>query len=198
MLIERQLPLQIGELQRAATPVVGKLIADPSAALADFIYERLAGSLREQGFSAQQVDAVLALRPPRLADVARRLEAVRSFAALSEAPALAAANKRIGNILKKAPEAQARVNDALLKVDAEQALHARMREVLPRAESQLAGGDYTGSLQTLAALREPVDAFFDGVMVNAEQADLRLNRLGLLATLHRAMNQVADLSRLAS
>jgi len=73
-----------------------------------------------------------------------------------------------------------------------------MKDIVPRAQSQFDGGDHTGSLQTLAALRAPVDAFFDGVMVNADQTDLRLNRLGLLATLHRAMNRVADLSRLAA
>jgi len=166
--------------------------------LQDFIYDRLAGSLREQGYSAQEVDAVLALRPQRLGDVPKRLAAVRAFAALPEAPALAAANKRISNILKKAPDVDAHVSEILLQEPAEKALYAAMRDVAPKAETQLAAGDYTGSLQTLAALRAPVDAFFDGVMVNAEQLDLRLNRQGLLKTLHDAMNRVADLSRLAS
>jgi glycyl-tRNA synthetase beta chain len=154
--------------------------------------------LREQGYSAQEIDAVLALRPQRLGDVAKRLAAVRAFAALPEAPALAAANKRIGNILKKAEgPVDPHVSEVLLREDAEKALHATMGQVGPRAGAQFEAGDYTGSLQTLAALRGPVDAFFDGVMVNAEQLDLRLNRLGLLATLHQAMNRVADLSRLA-
>jgi glycyl-tRNA synthetase beta chain len=145
------------------------------------------------------VDAVLALRPQRLGDVAKRLAAVRAFAALPEAPALAAANKRIGNILKKADGAvDPHVSEVLLKEPAEQALYEAMKGVAPKARTQFESGDYTSSLQTLAALRAPVDSFFDGVMVNAEQADLRLNRLGLLATLHQAMNRVADLSRLAS
>ncbi|MDB5915553.1 MAG: glyS, partial [Ramlibacter sp.] len=129
---------------------------------------------------------------------AKRLAAVRAFAALPEAPALAAANKRIGNILKKAERADPHVNESLLKEEAEKALFAATQKIAPQARSQFEAGDYTGSLQTLAALRAPVDAFFDGVMVNAEEADLRLNRLGLLATLHQAMNQVADLSRLAT
>ena len=163
-----------------------------------FIYDRLAGSLREQGYSAQEVDAVLALRPPRLGDVTKRLEAVRAFAALPEAPALAAANKRISNILKKAGEVDAHVSEVLLKEPAEVALNAALKEVVPRANSQFDAGDYTASLKTLAALRAPVDAFFDGVMVNAEQMDLRLNRQGLLKMLHDAMNRVADLSRLAA
>ncbi len=166
--------------------------------LLDFIYERLAGSLREQGYSAQQVDAVLALRPQRLGDVPRRLAAVRSFAALPEAPALAAANKRISNILKKVPEVDAHVSEILLLEPAEKSLYAAMQDITPKASAQLAAGDYTASLQTLAALRGPVDAFFDGVMVNAEAIDLRLNRQGLLKTLHDAMNRVADLSRLAT
>ncbi|MFZ2306153.1 MAG: glycine--tRNA ligase subunit beta [Rhodoferax sp.] len=166
--------------------------------LQDFIYDRLAGSLREQGYSAQEVDAVLALRPQRLGDVPKRLAAVRAFAALPEAPALAAANKRISNILKKAPDVDAHVSEILLQEPAEKALFAAMQDVAPKAQAQLAAGDYTASLQTLAALRAPVDAFFDGVMVNAEQLDLRLNRQGLLKTLHDAMNRVADLSRLAA
>jgi glycyl-tRNA synthetase beta chain len=123
---------------------------------------------------------------------------VRAFAALPEAPALAAANKRIGNILKKSPEADAHVSELLLQEPAEKTLHAAMQKVVPVANAQFDAGDYTASLQTLAALREPVDTFFDGVMVNAEQSDLRLNRLGLLMLLHAAMNRVAQLERLAT
>ena len=166
--------------------------------LLNFIYDRFAGSLREQGYSAQEVDAVVALYPQRLGDVAKRLAAVHAFAALPEAPALAAANKRIGNILKKTDGVDAHVSEVLLQEPAEKALHAAMKQVIPQASAKFDAGDYTASLQTLAALREPVDAFFDGVMVNAEQTDLRLNRLGLLATLHQAMNRVADLSKLAT
>jgi glycyl-tRNA synthetase beta chain len=130
--------------------------------------------------------------------VARRLAAVRAFATLPESAALAAANKRIGNILKKAGEVDAHVNPALLQEQAEKNLHVAMGQLLPSSASQFAAGDYTASLQTLAALRAPVDAFFDDVMVNAEQMDLRLNRQGLLKSLHQAMNRVADLSRLAA
>jgi glycyl-tRNA synthetase beta chain len=169
-----------------------------SEAVLEFIYDRLSGGLREQGYSAQEVEAVLALKPQRLSDVAKRLEAVRAFTALPEASALAAANKRIGNVLKKAGEVDAHVNTALFKEDAEQALYAVMQKLLPESESQFKAGDYTASLQTLAALRSPVDAFFDDVMVNAEEMDLRLNRQGLLKCLHLAMNRVADLSALAS
>ena len=180
-----------------------KRVAEENArvALADFIYDRLAGGLREQGYSAQEVDAVLALRPQRLAQVPQFLAAVRAFAALPESPALAAANKRVGNILKKAElegPVDAHVNPALLQEQAEKDLYTALQRFVPEANAQFDAGDYTASLQTLAVLRAPVDAFFDDVMVNAEQLDLRLNRQGLLKTLHEAMNRVADLSRLAS
>jgi len=198
MLADKELPLDLDMLVQTAGQAFGDKIEDASAALLDFIYDRLAGSLREQGYSAQEVDAVLALRPQRLGDVARRLVAVRVFAALPQAQALAAANKRIGNILKKVEEVDAHVSQVLLKEPAEIALFAAMNLVLPQAQTQFEAGDYTDSLQTLAALREPVDAFFDGVMVNAEELDLRLNRQGLLKSLQVAMNRVADLSRLAT
>jgi len=198
MLAERDLPLDLSALLAAATPAFGGKIEDATAQLADFIYDRLAGSLREQGYSAQEVDAVLALRPQRLALVPKQLAAVRAFAALPEAPALAAANKRVTNILKKAGEVDAHVNPELLQEQAEKDLYVALQRFVPEANAQFLAGDYTGSLQTLAVLRAPVDAFFDDVMVNAEQLDLRLNRQGLLKTLHDAMNRVADLSRLAA
>ena len=198
MLIEKDLPLALDALVAVAIPAFGDKISDPARALTDFIYDRLSGSLREQGYSAQEVDAVLALRPQRLGDVPKRLAAVRAFAVLPEAPALAAANKRIGNILKKADEVDAHVSELLLHESAERALFAALQLHQPHAQAQFEAGDYAGALQTLAALRAPVDAFFEGVMVNAEAQDLRLNRLGLLKTLHQAMNQVADLSRLAA
>ena len=198
MLVEKDLRVGLTEVIEGAAPVFGDKIIAASSALLDFMYDRFAGSLREQGYSAQEVDAVLALRPQYLGDVAKRLAAVRVFAALPEAPALAAANKRISNILKKTDGVDAHVSALLLAEPAEIALHAAMNDVLPRADAQFDAGDYTASLQSLSQLRAPVDDFFNGVMVNAEQLDLRLNRLGLLATLHTAMNRVADLSRLAS
>jgi glycyl-tRNA synthetase beta chain len=197
MLMDKDLAVDWRQLLALAVPVFGNKITDPSEALSTFLFDRLAGSLREQGFSAQEVDAVLALHPARLGQVPKLLAAVRAFAALPESPALAAANKRIGNILKKADEVDAHVNPALLKETAEQDLYHAMQRLLPESEALFNAGDYTGALQTLAALRSPVDAFFDDVMVNAEEMDVRLNRQGLLKCLHGAMNRVADLSRLA-
>lgn len=202
MLTELDLALDLSPLLEAAYDAFGATL--PAAqrsqallALTGFIYDRLSGALREQGYSAQEVDAVVAQRPQRLADIAKRLVAVRAFAALPEAPALAAANKRVGNILKKAGAVVASVQPALLQEPAEQALFKAMQTVAPQAQAQFSQGDYTASLQTLAALRAPVDAFFETVMVNAEDAALRQNRQGLLQTLYEAMNQVADLSKLA-
>ena len=197
MLVEKNLPLDLNALLASAVPAFGDKITDAAPQVADFIYDRLAGNLREQGYSAQEVDAVLALRPQRLALVEKQLAAVRALAALPESPALAAANKRVSNILKKAGDVDPHVNPELLQEAAEQDLYAALQRFVPEANAQFEAGDFTASLQTLAVLRVPVDAFFDDVMVNAEQLDLRLNRQGLLKSLHLAMNRVADLSRLA-
>ena len=200
MWIERDLPLDWAELLALARPVFGDQIADPSAALTEFVFERLAGSLREQGFGSHEVDAVLALRPTRLAEVPRRLEAVRAFAALPQAAALAAANKRIGNILKKSAAADAGaapVQPQLLAEPAEQALYVALQATLPQTQAQFEAGDYRAHLLGLAALHGPVDAFFESVLVNADDPAVRANRLALLRTLHRAMNRVAELARLA-
>ncbi|MDR2636773.1 MAG: glycine--tRNA ligase subunit beta [Zoogloeaceae bacterium] len=167
-------------------------------ALAAFIYERLAGLLREQGYTAQEVDAVVSQRPQRLGDIPKRLAAVRAFMKLPEAEALVAANKRVSNILKKVEGAvEARVNAALLAEPAEIALHAALADIVPQADAAFVTGEHAESLHILAALRGPVDAFFDAVLVNAEDPLLRANRQGLLARLHAAMNQVADLAKLA-
>jgi len=199
ILIEKNLPLDLHAVIEAVLPAFGELISNPAEHLLVFFSDRLAVSLREQGYSAQEVDAVLALQPTRLGEVPRRLAAVRAFAALPESTALAAANKRVGNILKKADTAvHAKVDETLLQETAERALYAALQSVAPQAQLAFEQGDYTASLQVLAALRTPVDAFFDSVMVNADDAALKTNRLGLLATLHQAMNQVADLSRLAA
>ena len=195
MLIERDLPLELRWLFGTAKLVDAKVVGQ----LSEFIYERLAGSLREQGYSVLEVEAVVGLRPQRLGDIPKRLAAVRAFAALPEAASLAAANKRVGNILKKAEGmVTPTVDAALLKEPAEVALNQALDTVKAQADAAFERGDYTASLQSLAALRMPVDAFFDAVMVNAEDAALRTNRLGLLATLHQAMNRVADISRLSA
>ncbi|HWK84508.1 MAG TPA: glycine--tRNA ligase subunit beta, partial [Caldimonas sp.] len=198
MLIEVPVPIGLEQLVALAVPVFGVAIKDPSEPLLAFIYERLVGYLREHDHSSQEVEAVLARPPAQLVDVERRLDAVHAFAALPEAASLAAANKRVGNILKKSDgEASEFVDSSLLTEPAEAALHAALMNVEARADLAFRKQDYTASLQALAALKAPIDAFFDAVMVNADDSVLRANRLGLLAKLHAAMNRVADLSKLA-
>ncbi|HSI45088.1 MAG TPA: glycine--tRNA ligase subunit beta [Methylophilus sp.] len=198
MLMETDLPLAFDKLI-AQTLSVFNGNDDVAEAIQAFCFDRLAVNLRDQGASALEVDAVLSLSPTQLAEVPRRLAAVQAFANLPEAPALAAANKRVSNILKKAEgEVKAEVNASLLQEPAEKALHQALANTKPKADQLFETGDYAASLQALAALKAPVDTFFEDVMVNAEDPALKANRLGLLATLHQAMNRVADLSKLAS
>ncbi|RPH46544.1 MAG: glycine--tRNA ligase subunit beta [Burkholderiales bacterium] len=188
--------LELAFAQFSAVPAV----TAATDALHAFVVDRLRGWLRERGHPVADIDAVLAVDADRLDRVLPRLEAIAAFRALPEAQSLAAANKRIGNILRKADGAATGVaiDRSLLVEPAERALDAALAEIAPRAEQRLAALDYAGALTTLAALRAPVDAFFDGVMVNADDARLKGNRLALLEGLHRLMNRVADLSKLAS
>lgn len=190
-------PLSLnGLLELAAgTFPAGKIPADTLAEVRTFIYERYRNQLIND-FDRNAVEAVIALTPP-LHQVAERVRAAAAFAQLPEAASLAAANKRIGNLLKKAEGEIGAVNDAALVEPAEKALAATVAKLRPQAEAQLAVGDFAGSLSTLAQAREPVDAFFADVMVMAEDPAVRANRLALLSQLHGLMNQVADISRLA-
>ncbi len=198
MLIDAKLPLPFDALIELALKQFNG-DADVLAAIKAFCFDRLSVNLRDQGASAQEVDAVLSLEPALLSEIPQRLAAVKTFATLAEAPALAAANKRVGNILRKVEgDVEAKVDDSLLQEPAEQALATALNTTKAEADKLFEAGDYTASLQALATLREPVDAFFDNVMVNADDPALKANRQGLLATLHQAMNRVADLSKLAS
>ena len=200
LLIEKDLPLQFYELNEITENAFPEgMLENDWLVLEEFFKDRLRSYLKDWGYSAPEVEAALhAQGMTTWSDLKIRLQAVHAFAALPESPALAAANKRIGNILKKAGEVDAHVNPALLQEEAEKNLYAALQKLLPESQAQFQAGDYTASLQTLAAMRSPVDAFFDEVMVNAEEIGLRMNRLGLLKSLHLAMNRVADLSRLPS
>lgn len=199
MLDEKQLPLRLDMLLTESARTFGSRITDPLPALTDFIFDRMASSLREQGYSAQEVDAVLALRPQRLAEVKERLEAVRAFRAMPESESLAAANKRIRNILKKCGETSFGPPDVtLFAEEAEKALFMAMHAITPEVQALLANEDYTDALGRLASLRAAVDRFFDEVMVMTEEPLLRRNRLALLHALAELMNGVADISRLAA
>ena len=160
--------------------------------------DRLRGLLRERGFAQDAVEAVVAPAPDRLDDIVERLDAVKAFAALPEAESLAAANKRITNILKKNEGAVGEVQAALLAEAAEQRLYGAMTDTRTAVDKAFASGDFAATLKALAALRDDVDAFFNDVMVMAEDAALRTNRLALLGALHAMMNRVADISKLAA
>jgi glycyl-tRNA synthetase beta chain len=186
ILVERRLPLSLPELVKP----------DVYA----FILERFAGYLKDQGYSTLQVDSVLSQSPPRLDLVPQQLEAVKAFQSLPEAESLAAANKRVANILRQAaakgesfgiPERKA------LKEAAEISLFDALQKATSSANQCYERGDYAGYLKTFAVLKAPVDTFFDKVMVMDEQKALRQNRLALLADLRKAMNRVADISKLA-
>jgi glycyl-tRNA synthetase beta chain len=200
MLIEKELPLRLFDLVNIAfSAFPSGLLGQAHTDVEMFMFERLSGVMREQGYSANEVDAVLSQNPTAIDLVPKQLEAVRAFSGLPEAPALAAANKRVGNILKKAEGGVGDAADpARFVEDAEKALFAALGEIAPQADAAFEAGDYTTSLQKLAALKTPVDAFFDNVMVNADDPALKANRLALLNQLHRTMNRVADLSRLAA
>jgi glycyl-tRNA synthetase beta chain len=172
---------------------------NPLSDVQDFIYERLSGLLREGGFTALEIDSVLALRPQHLHDTLTRLDAVRAFTALPEAAALAAANKRVANILKKSVDIGILEADRrLMSESAEVALADALADIAPKAETAYESGDYKHALLILAGLKEPVDSFFDHVMVNVDDEAVRNNRLALLIQLRAAMNRVAVLSRLAA
>jgi len=199
MLVERALPLELAQLVSIAFAAFPSTHGQAHAELNTFLRERLVGYLRDAGYPVQDVEAVIEAQPAQWAEFPRRLDAVRAFKGLPESQPLAAANKRVGNILKKSEAQVAPIADAaLLQEPAERSLHAALLAVAPRSEAAFAAGDYAASLQALAALKAPVDAFFDSVMVNADDPALRANRLGLLAQLHAAMNRVADLSKLAA
>ena len=199
LLIERELTIQTQQLMQFATGVFEGLASAANTDIEFFLRDRMAVMFRDQGYSAAEVSAVLESGvPAQIWLVPKRLAAVRAFVALPEAVSLAAANKRVGNILKKATEVRAGVDPDALKEPAEVSLHKALQDIQPVADAAFDRSDYSSSLQVLAALRAPVDDFFDKVMVNAEDPKIRANRLGLLQTLHDAMNRVADLSKLAT
>ena len=198
ILAEHGLPLDLLEVLQAsaaryARPGIEKVPAEVHA----FALERLRSYLRERDFAVDEIEAVLAEQPRRIDLVLPRLEAVRSFRRLPEAEALAAANKRIGNILKKAEAVGDTVDPASLVESEEKKLFATLAQLQPEVETQLESGRFAAALKSLAGLRGDVDAFFDRVLVNAEDPRVRANRLALLSRLARLMNRVADISKLA-
>lgn len=199
MLVEKALPLDLQQIVGAAFALFADLstVKQAPADVVAFMQDRLRGYLRDRGYAANAIEAVLGLGAGRIDNVIARLDAVRAFAALPEAASLSAANKRVTNILKKLDGDLGTVKAELLVEPAERALYAALLDAQPQADALFEQGQLAESLQRLAALREPVDAFFDGVMVMADDLALRANRIAMLAQMHRLMNRVADLARLA-
>jgi glycyl-tRNA synthetase beta chain len=199
MLMERYLPLDLMALLELAQAGFDKeqLAASTAVDVFQFMQERLRVYLKERGAMQDEVESVVVQAPTRIDRVPARLAAVAEFRKLDEAKSLAAANKRIGNILKKAGAVGDRVDAALIQAGAEADLHAAVQAVTPDVEAALASLDYTAALTRLAGVRAAVDRFFDEVMVMVDEPLLRANRLALLATLARTMNCVADISELS-
>ncbi|MHB1299908.1 MAG: glycine--tRNA ligase subunit beta [Burkholderiales bacterium] len=202
ILIETPVPLHLNQLVNTAFSAFPKsILGDAHTDLELFIFERLRGYLKDAGYTSNEVESVVCMMPVRLDIVPGQLSAVRAFYALPEAESLAAANKRVMNILKQAEakgEAFINAEEGKLEEPAEKALFHALEKISPQASTCFEKGDYSGYLKAFAALKTPVDAFFDSVMVNCEDPALRANRLALLRDLRQAMNRVADLSRLAS
>jgi glycyl-tRNA synthetase beta chain len=200
ILVEQRLPLDLAELLHAAHAAYARGdVKDAAAELHAFVLERLRSALRDRDYAADEIESVLAAEPTRLDLVVPRLEAVRAFRRLPEAGSLAAANKRIRNILRKSEEVErGAVDPGLFREDAERALHKALARIRSDVERRAAAREYAESLRLLAEVRPQVDKFFDEVLVNAEDPALRRNRLRLLDELGHILNQVADISKLAA
>ena len=197
-LIERQLDLDLQTLIALAADGLKDKVdtGDAGADVFAFMLERLRAYYLDRGVSADVFDAVCALQPSRPLDFDKRVKAVQAFRQLPQAEALAAANKRVSNILKKSDVAETRVQAALFEEEAEKALYQQLETLLQDVAPLFDNGDYEAALSTLAALREPIDSFFDSVMVNAEDEKLKANRIALLRKMHNLFMRAADLSRL--
>ncbi|HMJ48954.1 MAG TPA: glycine--tRNA ligase subunit beta, partial [Burkholderiales bacterium] len=199
ILIERDLPLSLHDLSNAAFAGYGGRVADVRTDLESFIFERLAGFLKDHGYSALEVASVIDRRQVGINQSLRVIEAVHAFNSLPEAQSLAAANKRVVNILKQAEargESLASLDESWLQEPAERELFEALNVTSRQADSLLKQRDYTGYLKSFAVLKSPVDAFFDRVMVMVDSPELRHNRLALLADLREKMNRIADISKL--
>lgn len=197
LIIENNLDVTIEALVNSALHAYGALITDPNKTRSDavaFLEGRYRAKYEDQGVQVDVIQAVQAMSPASPLDFDKRVNAVNHFRNLPEAAALAAANKRVANILAKEAAPEGSVVEANLVEDAEKALFAELAKITPVVEPLFAAKDYTAALSALAALRVPVDAFFDGVMVMADDAELKANRLRMLAQLRDLFTKVADIS----
>jgi glycyl-tRNA synthetase beta chain len=198
IVIEKKLPLSLNDLVNVAFSHQPVNIKQAHVELTEFVFDRLNGYLRECGYTGQEIDTVLPARPGTLAEIPVVLNAVKEFQRLPESADLAAANKRIVNIIRKAGAENNNPDMNVLVEPAERALFEAMQALRPEVEARFQARDYTAALQLLARLKQPVDAFFEKVMVMAEDVRVRDNRLALLGDLKALMNRVADISKLAA
>jgi len=197
LVTENNLDVSIEELIKLALAAYGDVLKDHNKTLADavaFLEGRYRAKYEDQGVAVDVIQAVQALSPKSPLDFDKRVTAVNHFRSLPEAAALAAANKRVANILAKEAAPTGEIVESKLVEDAEKALYAEIQNILPVVQPLLAAKDYTEALSKLAALRAPIDAFFDGVMVMADDSDLKANRLRILAQLRELFTSVADIS----
>ncbi|MGV6987559.1 glycine--tRNA ligase subunit beta [Testudinibacter sp. P80/BLE/0925] len=199
IIVEKKLPLDLQTLVQSAVELYGDKLTNANVVtdVVDFMLGRFRAWYQDEGFSVDVIQAVLARRPTKPADFDKRVRAVAHFRTLDSAEALAAANKRVSNILAKVEgELPNSVNRTLCQDPAETALADQVAELQQKLQPLFANGDYQTALEQLAALRRPIDNFFDNVMVNAEDPALRHNRLALLHNLRELFLQVADISLL--
>ena len=198
IIVEKNLPLDLEDLVKKSAALFGDKLTNSNvvADVVDFMLGRFRAWYQDEGIAVDVIQAVLARRPTRPADFDARVRAVSHFRTLDSAEALAAANKRVANILAKAEGNIGAIDVALCVEPAEQVLAQSVLSLAKEVQPLIAQGEYTAVLDKLAGLRQPVDNFFDNVMVNAEDAKLRQNRLAILNTLQGLFLQVADISLL--
>ena len=196
IIVEKNLPLDLEDLVKKSTALFGDKLTNQNVVtdVVDFMLGRFRAWYQDEGIAVDVIQAVLARRPTRPADFDARVRAVSHFRTLDSAEALAAANKRVSNILAKADAAIGEINLTACVEPAEKALAEAVLALRTEVQPLIAQGDYTAVLDKLANLRAPVDSFFDNVMVNAEDPALRQNRLAILNTLQDLFLQVADIS----
>ena len=201
ILVEQELPLSFNDLVNMAFEGYAGNIGGANTDLMMFIFERIRSYFLDQGYTANEVEAVISMHPVRVDLIPKQLEAVRAFASMPESVSLAAANKRVANILRQAAAKGDSFENAIpsnLTEPAEIALSKAIRSTSTEANAQFERGDYTAYLKSFAVLRAPVDSFFESVMVMVDDEKVRHSRLALLADLRSAMNRVADISKLAA
>ena len=196
IIVEKNLPLDLDDLVKKSAALFGDKLTNQNVVsdVVDFMLGRFRAWYQDEGIAVDVIQAVLARRPTRPADFDARVRAVSHFRTLDSAEALAAANKRVSNILAKADAAIGEINLTACVEPAEKALAEAVLALRTEVQPLIAKGDYTAVLDKLANLRAPVDSFFDNVMVNAEDPTLRQNRLAILNTLQGLFLQVADIS----